>query len=290
LAKEDSVSGEPSAWVQNVAEADFEREVIAPSRDKPVVVDFWAPWCGPCRQLGPILERLVNERQGEVTLAKVNVDEAQRLAYEFGINAIPVVMAFRDGRPALSFQGLLPEAQLRAFLDKLSPSEADRLVQQAKSLEADKPAEAEALYRKALAADREHEPSLLGLARVLIGRHQVDEAADLLEQVAPGAELDRLRGLIALRRLASEGTDEAALRRRLQAEANNAALHYQLGVLLAGAGKHKEALEELLTAGRADKKLAGSKVKEAMVQIFHIVGARSELADNYRDQLTKLLY
>jgi putative thioredoxin len=284
------VSGEQSAWVRDVAEADFEREVIASSRDKPVVVDFWAPWCGPCRQLGPILERLVHERQGEVTLAKINVDEAQRLAYEFGINAIPVVMAFRDGKPALSFQGLLPESQIRAFLDKLSPSEADRLAQQAKSLETDKPAEAEALYRKALAGDRDHEPSLLGLARVLIGRNKVDEAADLLERVAPGAELDRLRGLVALGRLVPEGADEAALRRRLQAEPNNGELHYQLGVLLAGAGKYKEALEELLTAGRADKKLAGSRVKEAMVQIFHIVGARSELADEYRDKLTKLLY
>ena len=284
------MSGEQSAWVRDVAEADFESEVIASSRDKPVVVDFWAPWCGPCRQLGPILERLVNERKGEVTLAKINVDEAQGLAYEFGINAIPVVMAFRDGKPALSFQGLLPESQIRAFLDKLSPSEADRLAQQAKSLEADKPAEAESLYRKSLAADRDHEPSLLGLARVLIGCNKLDEAAELLERVPPGAELDRLRGLIALRRLASEGADDAALRRRLQAEPNNPELHYQLGVLLAGAGKHKDALEELLTAGRADKKLAGSKVKEAMVQIFHIVGARSELADDYRDKLTKLLY
>jgi putative thioredoxin len=141
-----------------------------------------------------------------------------------------------------------------------------------------------------LAADRDHETSLLGLARVLLDCNKLDEAAELLERLAPGAELDRLRGLVALRRLASEGSDEAALRRRLQAEPNNPELHYQLGVLLAGAGKHKDALEELLTAGRADKKLAGSKVKEAMVQIFHIVGARSELADEYRDKLTKLLY
>jgi putative thioredoxin len=284
------VNAEQSLWIRDVAEPDFERDVIALSREKPVVVDFWAPWCGPCRQLGPILERLVNERKGEVILAKVNVDEAQRLAYEFGINAIPVVMAFRDGKPALSFQGLLPESQIRAFLDKLSPSDADRLAQQAKSLEADQPAEAEALYRKALVADGSHDASLLGLAGVLLERNQLDEAADLLERVPPSAELDRLRGLIALRRLASEAGDEATLRRRLQAEPNNAELRYQLGVLLAGSSKFKEALEELLSAARADKKLAGSKVKEAMVQIFHIVGVRSELADEFRDKLTKLLY
>ena len=284
------MSAEQSAWIRDVAEPDFERDVLQKSHEKAVVVDFWAPWCGPCRQLGPILERLVNDRKGEVTLAKVNVDEAQGLAAEFGINGIPAVIAFRDGKPALSFQGLLPEAQIRAFLDRLSPSEADQLAQQAKNLETAKPAEAEALYRKALAADREHEASLLGLARVLVGRNQFDEASAILERLPPGAELERLKGIVSMGRLAPQDSDEATLRQRLQKEPNNADLHYQLGVALAAAGKYKDALEELLAAAKEDKKLAGSKVKEAMVPIFHIVGARSELADDYRDKLAKLLY
>jgi putative thioredoxin len=287
------VSNEQSPWIRDVAEGDFQREVIEQSRDKPVVVDFWAPWCGPCRQLGPILERLVNERNGDVVLAKVNVDEAQQLAMEFGIDGIPLVLAFRDGQIALQFQGLLPESHIRSFLDRISPSEADRSAVQAAKLAASNPDEAEKLYRKTLELQRDHNAALLGLAKLLVARNQDAEASDMLERVVPGAdraELDRLRGILAIRALVKDFASEADLRHKLEAEPNNAESRYQLGCALAVAGKYKEALEDLLTAARADKKLAGSKVKEAMVQIFHIVGARSDMADEYRDKLTKLLY
>src|SRR4051794_28585266 len=134
------MSAAPSPWIRDVGEADFEREVLRASRERPVVVDFWAPWCGPCRMLGPVLEQLVDERQGEVVLARVNVDEAQALASRYQVSSIPLVIAFRDGKAVREFTGLLPEGQVRAFLDALVPGEADRLVDQGRGVGQGRPA------------------------------------------------------------------------------------------------------------------------------------------------------
>ena len=283
-----------SAWVLDVEEADFEREVLERSRERPVVVDFWAPWCGPCRMLGPILEQLVNEHNGEVVLAKINTDEAQNLAAYFQIQAIPAVKAFRDGRPVLEFEGLLPEEQLREFLDRLSPSEADRLVQQAKTLEADKPAEAENLYRGALEKDPNHEAAIVGLVRTLIAQNKDEEAREVLERIGPGgeqgAEYERLDALLFIRARGRECPELAEAQKHYKSDPENAQRRFELGCALAAAGKYPEALEQLLAAAERDPQLARARVRELMVKIFYVIGARSPLADEYRDKLSRLLY
>ena len=179
----------PSSWVIDVAEADFEREVIERSRRVPVVVDFWAPWCAPCRALGPVLERLAGERQGQFVLAKVNTDECQELAAAFRIASIPAVKAIRNGQIVLEFEGVLPEDSLRDFLDRISPTEADRLAEQAQALEETRPDEAEALYRRVLSGARPPDAALVGLARVLIAGGKEDEASTLLRRVTPGSRI-----------------------------------------------------------------------------------------------------
>ncbi len=283
-----------SPWVVNVDEAAFEREVIERSRDRPVVVDFWAPWCGPCRALGPVLERLVAARNGDVVLAKVNIDETPELAARYQVQSIPLVIAFRDGRPVLDFVGVLPEPQLAAFLDQILPTEADRLARQAAAVAPTEPARAEQLYRQALTADRNLDQARLGLARLLLDQGKEDEAGDLLTEAselgAVGEETDRLKGIVFLHRLARPFGDEAAARQRVEREPKNAQARYELGAVLAARGRDQEALNLLLSAAELDPQLASTKVREAMVQVFNVIGPRSPLADDYRNRLATLLY
>ncbi len=283
-----------SPHVFDVTEADFDAKVLQKSKQTPVVVDFWAPWCGPCRMLGPVLEKLVGQRNGEVLLAKVNTDEQQRLALSYQVDALPTVIAFRDGKPILDFVGLLGEPELVAFLDRLSPTAADKETYEAAKLEKSDPAGAEQLYRQALKEDPRQEAATLGLARVLIARDQDEDAGELLENVGAagesGAEAERLKAIVWLKRHAAAAADEKSLRGRLDAEPKNAQVRHELGLRLAAAGQHQAALDMLLSAGQLDRKLAGSEVREAMVKIFHVVGVRSPLADEYRDKLSAMLY
>ncbi len=285
---------EPSGIVFTATQNDFESSVLEKSKQTPVIVDFWAPWCGPCRALAPILERLVTERRGDVLLAKVNTDEEQELAGQYGIQVLPTVLAFRDGQAVLSFEGVLPEHQLRDFLDRIVPSQAERAAHEAAALEKSNAPQAEKLYRQALKERPDLPEALLGLARVLIDRHQESEANELLERVIPGgdhgAEAERLAAIVSLRQQAQVMGDEKTLRERQQIDPQNAQLLFELGAVLAGEGKYPEALEMLLQAGKLDRKLASNQVRETMVKIFHAVGVRSALADEYRDKLSAILY
>ncbi len=275
-------------------EADFEQRVLAESRRRPVVVDFWAPWCGPCRALGPLLERAVAARGGEVALAKVNIDEAQQLAARYRVQSIPAVIAFRDGAPVKEFVGALPERQVQAFLDSLAPTEADRLVRQAREARSADAAAAEALYRRALEVDPRHDAARLGLAETLLDRGTTTGVADLLESVTasgePGEHARRLQARAWFREKAGARGDVEAARARVAAEPANGQLRYELGTLLGDAGEFPTALTELLAAGEADPKLAAGPVREAMVHVFHLLGDQHPLANEFRARLSRLLF
>jgi putative thioredoxin len=262
-----------------------------------VIVDFWATWCGPCKTLGPMLERMTAESSGAVALAKINVDEAPTLAQYFQIEDIPFVVAFKDGQPVLQFRGALPEPKVREFFDRLAPSgpRVDPELARAQALEEAKPEEAETLYRSLMEKDPENADVRVGLARVLLTLKKEDQIEALLEPVPTdgphGEEVLRIKGAVQLKELAGNVTaDEATLRQRIADNPKDAQALYELGSALALQGKSEEALEKLLAAGELDMKLANGKVRETMVQIFYALGPSHPLSDQYRSKLARLLY
>ncbi len=282
-----------SSWVIDVTEADFAEKVVEASRHQPVILDFWAPWCGPCRALGPVLEKVVNEQQGAVILAKINVDDNPNLAGYFQVESIPAVKAIVDGQLVLQFEGVLPEPHLKEFVRRLLTEQGEEKQPEQKQADND-PAKAEKSYRDALAQDGANQQARVGLARALLAQNKLEEINDILEPVgsegAEGAEADRIRAQVGLRQMAKDLGTEAEARRRLTANPNSTQARYELGVVLAAAGQYEKALEVLMDAAEQDFKLAPTKIRDAMVKIFYVLGVDHPLANEYRSRLARLLY
>lgn len=246
--------------VFDVGERDFMERVIERSRELPVVVDFWAEWCGPCRTLGPALEKAANARAGKVELAKVDVDQNQMLAQSFGIRGIPAVKAFRDGRVAAEFTGAIPPREVERFFDGLVPSEADELA----ASNGD-----EASLRKALELDPRHAGAAVALARLLLRRGELDEALQLVEPLHSDFAAIGLAARIQLTKAD-----------RAPAEALEAW----------DRGDYETALEGLQEAlAHATDPDERTLVRQAMVAIFTELGPQSELASRHRRRLSAVL-
>lgn len=280
----------------------FSRDVIDASREVPVLVDFWAPWCGPCRMLGPMLEKLEAEYGGRFRLVKVNSDENPELAAQFRVRSIPYVVAFVDGQPVDAFVGVLPEGQLRAFLAKLLPDPSE--IERRKALKlADAGAwdEAAAALRASIALDPGNDAARLDLATLLLERMpppvteaRIDEAREILAHVSAAAKLEaryralqtHLDSLAQAARLPS--VEE--LQRRIEAQPGDLQARLDLARLYIAQRRFEPALEQLLEIVSRDRKFGDDIGRKTMLAVFEMAADQPALVSQYRRKLAAELH
>jgi putative thioredoxin len=286
-------------FVKDTTTQTFVKDVIEESKRQPVLVDFWAPWCGPCKQLTPVLEKAVKAAKGKVKLVKMNIDEHPAIPGQMGIQSIPAVIAFVNGQPADGFMGALPESQVVAFLERLTKDriggEAQDLLKAADAALADGDAAGAAeLYAQLLAEDGANVPALAGLARCYVETGALDQAKQTLAMVP---EAKRNEGPVAAARAALELAEQAKtlgplteLEQKVAANPLDHQARFDLAVALNGKGKRMEALDQLISIVKRDRKWNDDGARKQLVQFFDAWGPTDEATVEGRRRLSSILF
>ena len=287
--------------VKDSSDSNFMADVVEPSKTVPVLVDFWAPWCGPCRQLGPMIEHVVRQAEGAVRLVKINIDENPGIAQQLRVQSIPAVFAFKDGQPVDGFMGALPESQIKDFIQRISgkgPSEAElkAIVDRGMAgLESGDLGGAAQDFASVLQLDPGHASALAGLARVWLKSGDIDKAGEILGQVPTDRAGDPA---VAAARTALELANAApaddavtsGLRQTVAATPTDLQARYDLAEALLASGDHAGAADQLLAITALDREWNEQAARTLLLKIFEAAGPMSEVARDGRRRLSSILF
>jgi putative thioredoxin len=285
--------------IKETSEATFMADVIEASREVPVIVDFWAPWCGPCKTLGPMLEKAVAEAKGKVRMVKVNVDENQQIAAQLRIQSIPTVYAFFQGQPVDGFQGAVPGSEIKAFVDRLVGLAGDgglgeALAAAEEMLAQGAAADAAQVFASILQEEPEHAGAYGGLVRAHLLAGQEDRAEALLDQVpdkiAQAPEIEAARAQLRLLRQAATAGPVAELRARVEADPDDHQARFDLANALQAAGEVQAAVDELLELFRRDREWNEGAAKTQLFTIFDALKPQDPIVLQGRRKLSSMIF
>lgn len=291
--------GGNGALIKDGDTATFGEDVIQASMEVPVVVDFWAPWCGPCKQLGPAIEKVVTAAAGAVKLVKINVDENQQLAAQLRVQSIPAVFAFKNGQPVDGFVGALPESQIKAFVERLAgeigPSPVEEAVEHAKMLlESGDAASAAGIFGEALKAEPGNPDAAAGLARCYLANGDLERARQTLSVIPPEhqhhEEVRSVEAALSLAETSGDAGDVRELRAKVDADPADHQARFDLSQALMAAGQREEAVDELLEIIRRDRDWNEEAARKQLLTLFEAFGPTDELTLSGRRQLSSILF
>ncbi len=302
MPSEPLIGGAAAAPIKDVTTATFMTEVVDGSFETPVIVDFWAPWCGPCRQLGPILEKTVRAANGAVRMVKLNIDENPEIAQQMRIQSIPAVYAFKDGRPVDGFVGAQPESQVKQFVQRLgggkgggsSPVE-EAMMMAKEALQAGDHASAAGVYSQILQRDPANVEAQAGLARAMIAKGDFAKARQVLDRVAKEnaghAEIAAARTALDLGEQAAKAMASAGkLRARLAQNADDHEARLELATALFGSSDREAAIDELLALFKRDREWNDQAARKQLVKFFEAMGGTDPLTLSGRRRLSALMF
>ncbi|MEP0563678.1 MAG: thioredoxin [Paracoccaceae bacterium] len=288
--------------IKDTSGATFMADVIEASQETPIIVDFWAPWCGPCKQLTPALEAAITDAKGAVKLVKVNVDENQAIAGQLRVQSIPTVYAFWKGQPIDAFQGAVPASELKAFIDRAieaSGGEAGGGLEEAietaeQMLSEGAASDAAQIFAAVMQEDANNAAAYGGLARAYLELDQTDQATGVLasvpDEIAEAPEIEAARAQIALAKQAEDAGPVAELRAAVEADADDHQARFDLAQALYAAGEGEEAIDQFLELFRRDREWNGGAAKEQLMTVFDALKPNDPLVLNGRRKLSSMIF